>query len=1035
MHCSDELKEELQLAGVKLEHIQDMVDQALGVMERMDTKLDNIDTKLDNYHVETLSVLVDTNETTRAIETTLKDLQQKQAERDQRDALDRHEVQMARKQMQADLKAIRGATGTAVKEIYSDMSETKLLAQEYIEMCAKPGLDIILVHAHGVGIESFKGFLLNGSDGETGKNGKEGDPGKDGMSGQSGQNGVSGMNGFNGSDAKAGKAAENFTVRINLADENKEKKIQRIAITVEGPEGHHTEEITVNDGRAIIQIVGRGGCGGKGGDGGNGGAGGKGGDGGHGVNGVGQQPGGNGGMGGGGGAGGNGARAGRGGNGGAGATVTIRTATAAVLALVRVDVMGGVAGLHGHKGMAGRGGNFGKGAPGGAGGTWTTTETHYREDSEGKRTSYDTHTQHRAPDGGAGMDGSSGQSGLEGEVASVEEMIPGTLGSVSFCVYTDDGDELAESAGLPFRLSMRHKPEVIPYSLISDVDCLSDMLVYGQQMRYGPVIPSNFGPMTAPPSKLNATLVVEGVDVVVHGFLSYPSIPACPKSKTSKELDAIHSRVLTLDIPRISATSFALMNRAWPWNVKGCGANASIRSATLHTQLYVDGNFPLFNLKNDGDHVPEKTYNLSATVPISLVNDFCEMPVSIFLAGNSTVATSDTTFLVSFEVKNNLAGISTKTLQGYTYVLQIAGEKYAPSVNILTTSHAKGVVDSNRKPLSALQGWDGRPFEKESSFYPITVTGDIPLLDKLKSASISGFAITPHVSAEPGSRILVRAELYCDNMMIQYSSPSLIRMVSPPPPTTNVRMSDVLVFVTGTLYADDYRAIETIMKFVALRVFFMDYEHVMDVALWKSQYDNKCCCVWMPTESRSGEDILINKFQQHLVNGGGLLVGGKFNTFTATTECKSMSKVQGRRAVFGPNENSLLNLKDGCTVDNNGSQLQLLGGPATVFVQNILMTFSTDQKLSFLFENRDGVCKHVLGTETLCVYEPVLTPTCCGIGEAKIKILPTKHTAYTIRDCLLVALAADLHVDITSFEQTSDIKLCFALSAIVGKCD
>ena len=47
------------------------------------------------------------------------------------------------------------------------------------------------------------------------------------------------------------------------------------------------------------------------------------------------------------------------------------------------------------------------------------------------------------------MDGSPGQSGQEGDVASVEEMTRGTLGSVAFCVYADDGDELAESAGIP----------------------------------------------------------------------------------------------------------------------------------------------------------------------------------------------------------------------------------------------------------------------------------------------------------------------------------------------------------------------------------------------------------------------------------------------------------------------------------------------------------------------------------------------------------------------------------------------------------
>ena len=140
--------------------------------------------------------------------------------------------------------------------------------------------------------------MLNGDDGENGKHGEDGNPGQCGAGGQSGQHGKLGLHGSNGKDARAGKAAVDFTVRINVVDENKEKKTQRISITTESPEGRHTNEVTVNDGRAIIQIYGRGGCGGRGGNGGDGGTGGAGGDGGRGVNGVGQQPGGNGGMGG-----------------------------------------------------------------------------------------------------------------------------------------------------------------------------------------------------------------------------------------------------------------------------------------------------------------------------------------------------------------------------------------------------------------------------------------------------------------------------------------------------------------------------------------------------------------------------------------------------------------------------------------------------------------------------------------------------------------------------------------------------------------
>ena len=78
LYRSDDLKEELQLAGVKLDKIQDTVDQALGIMTKMDAKLDNIDAKLDAHHGQTMSVLEDTNEATRKMEAHMKLMQKKQ---------------------------------------------------------------------------------------------------------------------------------------------------------------------------------------------------------------------------------------------------------------------------------------------------------------------------------------------------------------------------------------------------------------------------------------------------------------------------------------------------------------------------------------------------------------------------------------------------------------------------------------------------------------------------------------------------------------------------------------------------------------------------------------------------------------------------------------------------------------------------------------------------------------------------------------------------------------------------------------------
>ena len=72
------------------------------------------------------------------------------------------------------------------------------------------------------------------------------------MGGQSGQNGKLGLHGSNGKDARAGKPAVNFTVRINVVDENKEKRTQRIAITVEGPDG---TIIHPNDNKSSTNLI------------------------------------------------------------------------------------------------------------------------------------------------------------------------------------------------------------------------------------------------------------------------------------------------------------------------------------------------------------------------------------------------------------------------------------------------------------------------------------------------------------------------------------------------------------------------------------------------------------------------------------------------------------------------------------------------------------------------------------------------------------------------------------------------------------
>ena len=144
-----------------------------------------------------------------------------------------------------------------------------------------------------------------------------------------------------------------------------------------------------------------------------------------------------------------------------------------------------------------------------------TTETHYREDNEGNKTPYEVHTRHSAPDGGAGMNGSPGQSGQEGDVASVEEMTPGTIGCVGFCVYADDGDELAESAG-----NIRSIP-TITHPSCTYIHILSHTLSHTFSHTLLPDTLSSLAQRSSFPTVYAAPARYQAL-LVTHSFIAYP---------------------------------------------------------------------------------------------------------------------------------------------------------------------------------------------------------------------------------------------------------------------------------------------------------------------------------------------------------------------------------------------------------------------------------------------------------------------------------------------------------------------------------
>ena len=275
--------------------------------------------------------------------------------------------------------------------------------------------------------------------------------------------------------------------------------------------------------------------------------------------------------------------------------------------------------------------------------------------------------------------------------------------------------------------------------------------------------------------------------------------------------------------------------------------------------------------------------------------------------------------------------------------------------------------------------------------------------------------------------MLIRAELYWDGKLLQYSAPHFVRMAPAPPPQTDAHELDIVVFSSAVWYAMDFRAVSAVVGFLGLRAYFVDYEHVAVAqtdALWAAQRDKKVTVVWAPTSPLTGTNT-NGSLPAYLSSGGGLLLGAN-SDFHPSDDCKSVQRVEGRRAIHAPADFSLLSVKDQLSV----SATNVDGPAAAIFVMNLLTTFTTLQKLTFLDDRRGDVCKKVIGHEKIGTYEALMAPTCCGLGGPALKVTRTGDMPYTVRDCLLVALKVDLTVDIHAYEINGDISKCFALKTL-----
>jgi hypothetical protein len=191
---SADLKGELQGCGVALEKIEGMVGEVLGCMGKIDARLDQLGSSLDSLN-DSVSVLTEQqaqqhsqqmavqNETNSTVGW-MADVARREAERAEAARLaqeafqaevlrsteearrDAYQDRLRRDRQHTEsikmIQKLAAGRGSELKEVFSDVSETKMLALNCAAMRQK-GLTVHLVHAHGIGEASFRGTCTCGA--------------------------------------------------------------------------------------------------------------------------------------------------------------------------------------------------------------------------------------------------------------------------------------------------------------------------------------------------------------------------------------------------------------------------------------------------------------------------------------------------------------------------------------------------------------------------------------------------------------------------------------------------------------------------------------------------------------------------------------------------------------------------------------------------------------------------------------------------------------------------------------------------------
>lgn len=639
-----------------------------------------------------------------------------------------------------------------------------------------------------------------------------------------------------------------------------------------------------------------------------------------------------------------------------------------------------------------------------------------------------------------------------------------------------------ESGGTPFRVVIHKKdytklypqPHIFDTLVPSSSSTSPLIFVYGQKIVFGPLLPVNIGSLMSPPVKYLGTASISAFakNISSTSFVKFPTIPGENKTRYG-ELPPQAKQTLEVLLPKLKTTGYQLNSDAWPWAMAWSPTPKT--KFHFHTIFNVDGILQK-STPFDSDHNAQANYELEVDIPMEIqplpANLFVQatsappVPWSMFLPSSIECSASSEIF-VTFIVRNKLPH-AVDIPSGLGNVgLSIAGYQFLPRVQsmVLTPNGTQTITAT--LPLT----------DQTNGYHRMSVITPIQTIPKLSSAEFCYKLTLPTASqgqngADAGSNLVIRSELYYDEVLCQIAPVQICRLVAPwqpPPPNIAAGMcsdNTILIFCDSQYHVNDYKAFRQLLeKHLHVSVYFLDYEHYFNLfngriqsgknplssggngvlsgpnmsagkvplALWEA-FHGKCTLLFLPNQEYFASLINHDDLVSHVQKGGALIYGsqGKFsaqNSLNLPADSLNLANKHARKFIsLGTNMN-ILEFKKELVL----SASKLAGKVCLSIVVAIISAWSIERKITHLVQFHDELTALTVGQDTqLENYVQEIPTGCCSCGSNNnLKIFPTNHkTASTLHDLVLASIRTDLTLDMQTFIQQMNYAHCHNLIAL-----